>query len=79
MSTVPINLPLYRVLVQAGASEAEAAEAARHEASELVTKADLQLALRTLKTDLRRAQVTLLTTLAAIYGGLILVLLLVRP
>ena len=37
----PINIHLYRLLVKQGADEATAEAAARLEASELITKADL--------------------------------------
>lgn len=39
--TQPINMTLYRLLVKAGASEADAEDAARLDASNLITKADL--------------------------------------
>ena len=39
--TAPVNMALYRLLVKRGATEAEAEEAARLDASELATKADL--------------------------------------
>jgi hypothetical protein len=41
MSTQPINMHLYRLLLKIGANESEAENAARLDASDLVTKADL--------------------------------------
>jgi hypothetical protein len=73
MSAAPINLPLYRVLVKAGASEAEAEEAARLDTSELATKADLaelRLAVVELKAELIKWNVGTMLALAAIFGAL---------
>ena len=39
--TIPINMTLYRLLVKQGATEQEAEEAAKVDASLLATKADL--------------------------------------
>jgi hypothetical protein len=60
MSAAPINLPLYRLLVKVGASEAEAEEAARMDTSALVTKADLAELKAATKADLAELKAELM-------------------
>lgn len=66
--TMPINMALYRLLVKVGASEAEAEEAARFDASELATKADLQIALAELKADLQKFIIQAMLGMTAIFA-----------
>ena len=76
MTTQPTNMTLYRLLVQLGASEPEAVEAARLEVSDLVTKADL-------KAELAEFKSALLVWLVGLFIGqtalLLTVLRMVRP
>jgi hypothetical protein len=76
----PINMALYRYLVQHGASEAEAEQAASPDNTTLATKADLmELRLATkgdlaeLKAELFRHTTQTLVWTTAIYGGIVTV------
>jgi hypothetical protein len=66
------NLPLYRLLVKLGASDADAEQAATVDASALVTKADLQTAIADLKASLLQWGIGLLFTAMAMQTALIL-------
>jgi hypothetical protein len=73
----PINMALYRVLIQTGASEADAEQAARLEAGDLVTKADLLATGADLRAEILSLEARLskhitqsLIWLTAIYAGL---------
>ena len=65
--TIPVNMTLYRLLVKQGASEAEAEEAARVDASMLATKADL--------TELKASLLMWLIMLLIAQTGLLVTLL----
>jgi hypothetical protein len=54
VTTTTFNLPLYKLLLKVGATEAEAEAAATLDASHLATKADLAEAVATLKADLQK-------------------------
>jgi hypothetical protein len=72
--TAPINMALYRVLLKHGASEAEAEAAARLEASELATKADLaalKLDVIELKAELIKWNVGTLVALTGIFAAIV--------
>jgi len=72
--TIPINMTLYRLLTKMGASDAEAEEAARIDASELATKADI-LALKTdlaeLKADLQKVIIQSMLGMTAIFAFIV--------
>ena len=74
--TAPINMALYRLLVQMGASEPEAEAAAQIDTSTLVTKADLRGDLAELKASLVMWFIALM---CAQTGLLVAVLRWVRP
>lgn len=74
--TMPINMTLYRLLLKMGAEEADAEAAARIDASELVTKADLKADLADLKSSLLIWIVTLFVGQTAL---LLTVLRMMRP
>ena len=74
--TAPINMTLYRLLVKAGASEPEAEDAARIDASNLATKADLKADLADLRASLLIWIVTLFVGQTAL---LLTVLRMMRP
>jgi hypothetical protein len=76
MTTQPINMTLYRLLVQLGAQEAEAEDAARLEVSDLVTKADLKAELAEFKSALLIWMVSLFIGQTAL---LLTVLRMMRP
>lgn len=64
----PINMALYRYLVAHGADEQQAEAAARLDASELVTKQDLTLAIAELKADLQRVIIHAMLGMTAIFS-----------
>lgn len=68
-TTTPINIALYRLLVQMGASEADAEQAARIDTSDLATKADLA----NLKAELIKWNVGTLLALTTIMAALELI------
>jgi hypothetical protein len=79
--SAPINATLFRLLLRLvpGVTEAEAAEAARADTSDLATKADLKAevgdlktAMAELKADLFRHTTDTLIKVTAIYAGLVL-------
>ena len=65
---------LYEALRSAGVQETQARAAAQAVLSELVTKADLQVAIADLKADLIKVQIGTMLALTAIYGGLVAML-----
>lgn len=66
--TTPINLPLYRLLLKTGATEAEAEEAARVDHTDLVTKADLLALEVRLQKFIMQAMVGMTAIFAFIVG-----------
>ena len=62
---------LYEALRSAGVDDAQARAAAEAVLQELVTKADLSVAMAELKHDLIRVQIGTLVAMTAIYGGLV--------
>lgn len=74
--TNPINMTLYRVLVELGAGDAEAEAAARQDVNDLVTKADLTAALADFRASLL---VWLVAMFIAQTGLLLTVLRMMRP
>lgn len=76
MTTPPINMTLYRLLVQLGASETDAEDAARLEVSDLVTKADLKAEFAEFKSALLIWMVSLFIGQTAL---LLTVLRMMRP
>jgi hypothetical protein len=69
VSSSPVNMALYRLLLKVGADEPEAEQAARLEASDLVTKADLL----ELKADLFKHSTQTLVWTTAIYAGITMI------
>ena len=69
--TAPINLALYRYLVTHGASEDEAAEAARLDVSDLATKADLDARLSALETRIVRTIHTSMIAMTGIFAAFV--------
>lgn len=63
--TIPINITLYRLLVKAGASEAEAEVAASVDASQLATKADLLAAKQELHATIIDVKASILMWMIA--------------
>jgi hypothetical protein len=57
-----MNMALYRLLLKVGANELEAEAAAQRLESDLVTKADLTVAVQELKADLLKWTIGLLFT-----------------
>lgn len=69
--TIPINMTLYRLLHKMGATEEEAEEAARLDASDLVTKHDLKLAIAELKADLQKVIIQAMLGVTAIFAFIV--------
>ena len=69
--TGPINMALYRWMVQHGADEATAEQAARIDASELATKADLHIAIAELKAELFKHTTQTLVWLTGINAAIL--------
>ena len=70
----PINLHLYRLLVKQGASEADAEQAARIDASDLATKGDvraLKADLAELKADLQKFILQAMLGMTAIFATIV--------
>jgi hypothetical protein len=76
MTTQPINMALYRLLMKQGAEADEAEAAARLEVSDLVTKADLKAELAEFKSALLIWMVSLFIGQTAL---LLTVLRMMRP
>lgn len=71
----PTNIALYRLLVRGGATEAEAEAAARLDASELATKADiadLRTEIKALKAELLQWTVGIIFTALGIQTALLI-------
>lgn len=62
---------LYEALRAAGVEDSQARAAAEAVLSELVTKADLHVAMADLKADLIKVQIGSMVAMTAIYGGLV--------
>jgi len=65
------NLTLYRLLLKAGASEADAAAASTADESHLATKADLRAELADLKADLTWRFIVIMGAQTAIFSAIV--------
>lgn len=65
------NLPLYRLLVKGGATEADAEAAATFDASSLATTADLGTAIADLKADLTWRFIVIMGAQIAIFSAIV--------
>jgi hypothetical protein len=65
------NLPLYRILVKGGASEADAEAAATVDTSALATKADLTTAIADLQAELTWRFIVVMGAQTAIFSAIV--------
>jgi len=69
-----MNMTLYRLLLKTGATEADAEAAARIDTSDLVTKADLTVAIEALKAELLKWVVGLVIAQVGVFATIVAML-----